>query len=192
MRTRTRDIARAAVRAELAQVAFGLFRSEGFEKVTLDDLAAASGVSRSTFLRYFGTKEDVVVGAFDVLGERVAKALRARPADEDDWTALRHALDPVVDHYRQDPAGTLALVRLVLATPALCARQREKQRGWRPGVAQALAERGHPAAMTLAHEVRAAAALECLEISVERWADSGGEVGLTDLLDKAFAAVAPR
>ncbi|MFI6761272.1 TetR/AcrR family transcriptional regulator [Micromonospora sp. NPDC050417] len=190
--TRTRDIARAAVRTELAQVAFGLFRSEGFEKVTLDDLAAAAGVSRSTFLRYFGTKEDVVVGAFDVLGERVAEALRARPAGEDDWTALRHALEPVIDHYRQDPAGTLALVRLVMATPALCARQREKQHGWRPGVAQALAERSRPPAMTVAHEVRAAAALDCLDISVERWAASGGELGLADLLDEAFAAVVPR
>ncbi|MFD8963850.1 TetR/AcrR family transcriptional regulator [Streptomyces sp. NPDC059568] len=46
-RTSTRDIARAAVRAELAQVAFDLFRREGFDRVTVNDVAAAAGVSRS-------------------------------------------------------------------------------------------------------------------------------------------------
>ncbi|WP_256966377.1 TetR/AcrR family transcriptional regulator, partial [Streptomyces griseiscabiei] len=77
-RANTRDIARAAVRAELAQVAFELFLRDGFDKVTLDDLASAAGVSRSTFLRYFGTKEDAVLGAFDAHGTWVADALRAR------------------------------------------------------------------------------------------------------------------
>lgn len=77
-RTNTRDIARAAVRAELAQVAFELFRREGFDKVTLDDLAAAAGISRSTFLRYFGTKEDAVLGAFEGQDRKVADALQAR------------------------------------------------------------------------------------------------------------------
>lgn len=104
-RTSTRDIARAAVRAELAQVAFELFRREGFENVTVNDLAAAAGVSRSTFLRYFSTKEDAVLDAVDAQGGRIADALRARPAGEDDWTALRHALDTVVEHHRQDPAA---------------------------------------------------------------------------------------
>ena len=65
MAANTREIARAAVRAELGQVAFELFLREGFDKVTIDDLAAAAGVSRSTFLRYFGTKEDAVLSAFE-------------------------------------------------------------------------------------------------------------------------------
>jgi AcrR family transcriptional regulator len=77
-------IARTAVRAQLAQVALDLFGSEGFDRVTVNDLAAATGVSRSTFLRYFASKEEAVLAAFDEQGERVADALRARPGDEDD------------------------------------------------------------------------------------------------------------
>ena len=115
MAANTREIARAAVRAELGQVAFELFLREGFDKVTIDDLAAAAGVSRSTFLRYFGTKEDAVLSAFERKGERVADALRARPATEDDWTALRRALDTAIESYQQDPAASLALTRLVRA-----------------------------------------------------------------------------
>ncbi|MDF3144692.1 MULTISPECIES: TetR/AcrR family transcriptional regulator [unclassified Streptomyces] len=192
-RTNTRDIARAAVRAELAQVAFELFRREGFEKVTLDDLAAAAGVSRSTFLRYFGTKEDAVLGAFDAHGDQAADALRARPAKEDEWTALRRALDTVIERYREDPARALATTRLVRETPALCARQLEKQHGWRPALARALAERaGSTEPATLAQTVRAAAALDCLNVALDHWTASEGALDLVDVLDEAFAALAHR
>lgn len=64
-------------------------------------------MSRSTLLRYFGTKEDAVLGAFDGHDRRVADALRARPADEDEWTTLRRALDSVIERYHADPAGSL-------------------------------------------------------------------------------------
>lgn len=189
-RTRTRDIARAAVRAELAQVAFELFLRDGFDKVTLDDLAAAAGVSRSTFLRYFGTKEDAVLVAFDAHGARLADALRARPADEDDWTALRRALDTVIQRYHQDPVGSLATAQLVRDTPALCARQVEKQHHWRPTLARALAERhGSSEPPTLAETVRAAAAIDCLTIALDHWTASDGALDLVALLDEAFATL---
>jgi AcrR family transcriptional regulator len=180
-RTGTRDIARAAVRAELARVAFDLFRQQGFDNVTLSDLAAAAGVSRSTFLRYFGSKEEAVLSAFDAQGDQVADTLRARPGDEDDWTALRRALDTVLEQYRLDPVGALAMWRL------------EKQHGWRPALAQALAQRSNPAQLTtLGHAVRAAAALDCLNVALDHWSASGGQLDLVDLLDEAFAALAPR
>ncbi|MFM9442382.1 TetR/AcrR family transcriptional regulator [Streptomyces acidiscabies] len=189
-RTSTRDIARSAVRAELAQVAFALVLSEGYENVTVNDLAAAAGVSRSTFLRYIGSKEDAVLGAFEAHGERVAEALRARPATEDDWTALRRALDTLMEHYRQDPESALAITRLVQDTPALCARQLERQKGWRPTLAKALAERaGEAEPTTLAHAARAAAALECLNVALDHWTASDGQLDLPGLLDQAFAAL---
>ncbi|WP_093903774.1 TetR/AcrR family transcriptional regulator [Streptomyces sp. cf386] len=196
-RTSTRDIARAAVRAQLAEVALELFQREGFEKVTLDDLATAAGVSRSTFLRYFGTKEEAVLAAFDAHGDQAADALRARPADEDDWTALRHALDTVIARYHEDPARALATTRLVRDTPALCARQLEKQHGWRPALARALAERagstdGPSGAATLGQTVRAAAALDCLNVAVDHWSASDGRLDLVELLDEAFTALGSR
>ncbi|WP_229712891.1 TetR/AcrR family transcriptional regulator [Streptomyces fuscichromogenes] len=191
-RTSTRAIARAAVQAELGQVAFELFRRDGFEKVTVDDLAAAAGVSRSTFLRYFGTKEDAVLGTADARGERVAEALRARPAHEGEWTALRQALEVAIEPYHQDPAASLAMTRLIRDTPALCARQLEKQHGWRPALARALAERaGSAGAPAIGQWVRASAALDCLNAAVDHWSDSDGRFDLVTLLDEAFAALGP-
>jgi AcrR family transcriptional regulator len=192
--TNTRDIARAAVRSQLAQVAFDLFRSEGFDNVTVTELASTAGVSRSTFLRYFGTKEDAVLYALDAQGEKVADALRERPADEDDWTALRRALDVSIEQYRHDPVEALAVTRLVQDTPALCARQLEKQRGWRRALGRALADRtgtGQQGAEALPATVRAAAALDCLNIALDHWTASDGQLDLEALLDAAFAALAP-
>ncbi len=189
----TRDIARAAVKAELAQVAFDLFRRRGFDQVTVNDVAAAAGVSRSTFLRYFGSKEEAVLSALDAHGRQLAAALRARPAGEDDWTALRRALDVLIEDYRENPSGTLAMTRLVQQTPALQARRREKQSGWRPHLAQALADRaGLSQPLPLAPLVRAAAALDCLSLAIDRWTSSDGALDLAALLDEAFAALTPR
>ncbi|MFD8963849.1 hypothetical protein ACFV0C_02410 [Streptomyces sp. NPDC059568] len=125
--------------------------------------------------------------------------MRARPSGEDDWTALRRALDAIVEYHRQDPVGALAVSRLIMETPALCARSQEKQNGWRPALAQALAERdrrpgrdGAPQPTALGPSVRAAAALNCLNIAVDHWTASGGRLDLDDLLDEAFAALTPQ
>jgi AcrR family transcriptional regulator len=190
-RASTRDIARAAVRAQLSKVAFELFLQKGFEEVTVTDLAVATGVSRSTFLRYFTTKEEAVLAVLDMQGERIAEAIGSRPAGEDDWTALRRALDAVTENYRQEPAQVLTMTRLIRTTPALCAWHLEKQLGWRPALVAALAARPRqPRPAPIALSVMAAAALDCLNIAVDRWFASGGEDDLDDLLDQAFAALA--
>lgn len=188
-RMRTRDIGRNAVREELARVAFPLFCEKGFEKVTFDDLARIAGVSRSTFLRYFGSKEEVVLFSFDPLGEQMTEALRARPAEEEDWTALRRALEPAVAFLRRDPAEGLVLLRLVGGTPSLCARLREKQAGWRPGLAEALADRSAaPEVPRLALSVRAGAAMECFTLALEHWVAADGRPDLDTVIDEAFSA----
>ncbi len=190
-RTSTRAIGRSAVREELARGAFGQFCREGFDKVTLDDLAAAAGVSRSTFLRYFGSKEEVVLFTFDPLGDGMVDALRARPAGEEDWAALRRALDPVIARLTREPASEgLALLRLVGQTPALCARLREKQAGWRPRLVQSLTERSEAQrSSSLMLHARVAAAMECLMAALEHWVADEGRPGLDDLVDEAFDAL---
>jgi AcrR family transcriptional regulator len=186
----TRAIGRAAVREELAKVALPRFFDLGFDAVTFDDLAGAAGVSRSTFLRYFGSKEDVVLYVFDPLGDQMARALAARPHTEDEWTALRHAVTPAVDLLVRDPDAGLALLRLVWSTPALWARLHEKQASWRPALVDLLIERGSPEAL-LAVRTRVMAALGCLMVAFDRWVETDGREPLGALTDGTFEALAP-
>jgi hypothetical protein len=116
--------------------------------------------------------------------------LLIRPADENDWNALRHALDTVIEPYRRDPTSALAMTRLVQNSPALYARMLEKQHSWWPALTEALAERresSRPVPLPLV--VKATAALVCLNIALDHWTASNGELDLVDLLDEAFEAL---
>ena len=191
----TRAISRAAVRQELAAVALPRFVDVGFDAVTFDDLAGAAGVSRSTFLRYFASKDDVVLHVFDPLGEQMAAALSARPQAEEDWTALRRAVDPAVQLIVADPEAGLRLLRLVWSTPALWAGLHEKHGSWRPPLVDLLVERSKASAgrapALLAVRTRVMAALGCLMVAFDAWIESGGAQPLDALTDDAFAALAP-
>lgn len=188
----TRAIGRAAIRDELASIALPRFFDAGFDNVTFDDLAAAARVSRSTFLRYFGSKEDVVLFVFDPLGNAMSAALASRPAAEDEWTALRRSVDPAVALITRDPAAGLALLRLVWNTPALWGRLHEKQAAWRAALAGRLSER--PGASTqspLVLRTRVMAALGCLMVAFDSWVEGGGRDDLDALADLTFGALAP-
>jgi len=188
----TRAIGRAAIRAELANFALGLFADAGFDNVTFDDLAAAAGVSRSTFLRYFGTKEEVVLFVFDPLADAMPAALASRPAAEDEWTALRRSVDPAVDLLERDPVNGLALLRLVWYTPALWARLHEKQGSWRPPLVECLSARpGSGTTPLLVLRTRVMAALGCLMVAFESWVENEGQDDLVVLTDRTFRALAP-
>ncbi|MEV6348158.1 TetR family transcriptional regulator [Actinoplanes sp. NPDC051851] len=191
----SREIARTAVRSRLAEVAVELFHQGGFDRITVNELAAAGGVSRSTFLRYFTTKEDAVLAAFEDQGDLLAAAIRARPAGEDDWTVLLCALlGRIADRCRRDPAGTLALTGLIRRTPALCARNLERQATWRPLLATALLERhdDRPDGARLRATVLVSAAFACYNAAVDSWTDSGGTDDLPGLVERAFSVMSPR
>ena len=190
MRPGSREIARAAVQAELSLAAYELVVEKGYGNVTLDDMAAAGGVSRSTFLRYFRTKDQAILVALKAYVERMADALRARPREEDDWSALRSAIEAfVVPIYAKHPAGAQAFTRLAMFTQALSGAQLEKQ-DWRTPLTRALAERhgvSEPVPISLA--VKVGAALECMGLAVGYWVAADGEVDLVDLLKEGFTAL---
>src|SRR3984957_9617475 len=93
-----RERMRRTVLNEIAEVALKLFTERGYETVTIDDIAAAAGLSRRSVFRYFSTKEDIVVGKFDFVAGDMLAELRARPAGEPVWQSLRRAFDLLVPH----------------------------------------------------------------------------------------------
>jgi AcrR family transcriptional regulator len=69
------------------------FLERGFQETTAENIAAAAGVSVRTFFRYFPRgKEDVMVLQFRRSVRHLTNAMRARPANESAWTALRQAV----------------------------------------------------------------------------------------------------
>jgi AcrR family transcriptional regulator len=190
VRPASREIARAAVQAELSLAAYDLVVEKGYDNVTLDDMAAAGGVSRSTFLRYFRTKDQAILVALKAYVERMADALRARPREEGDWAALRSAIESfVVPIYTRNPAGAQAISRLAMFTRTMSGAHLERA-DWRTPLTAALAERhGIAGPAPIGLSVKVAAALDCMSIAVAHWVDVDGKADLVDLMQEGFAAL---
>ena len=64
--------------AEVSRVAMLLFAERGFDAVTVDEIAAAAGISPRTFFRYFASKDDIVLQYRRRLDERLVDVMRAQ------------------------------------------------------------------------------------------------------------------
>lgn len=177
------------VRDDISEAAMRLFAQRGFAKVTIDAIAAAVGVSRRTFFRYFATKQDVVVARIDRCGLDLGEALAARPASEPPLLAIRRALDPLLAFCCADPAHAAAVARLMRQTPALRGCLLDKQAHWQSLVAREIGCRLDGRDAALRARVVAAAALAAFDTAFLTWtADTG--LDLRQLVDRAFAILA--
>ncbi|MBT2523857.1 TetR family transcriptional regulator [Arthrobacter sp. ISL-28] len=124
IRERTRRLAQT----ELTAVAQDLFAAQGYDNTTVDQIAAAAGMSKRTFFRYFPSKDDLVIGKYDLFADRMAEALDARPKNEPVWESLRRMFDITLDYVQDEHqrARSEAMDAIVRSTPQLYARYLEK------------------------------------------------------------------
>jgi AcrR family transcriptional regulator len=85
-----RERKKARTRAALREHALRLFREQGYERTTVEQIAAAADVSPSTFFRYFPTKEDVVLQ--DDMDTRTMEAFARQPPELSPIAAVRAAM----------------------------------------------------------------------------------------------------
>jgi AcrR family transcriptional regulator len=184
-----REQTRSVVRSLLARTAIELFAAKGFDDTTLDEVAAAAGVSRRTLFNYFRNKEDLALSGLDEQGELIAARLAERPADEDPWTALRAAFQ-VLEEIDMTAEGRLEFITLLFGNDSLRAGHTEKQARWQDLFAPHVEPR-LPASdrRTLQARAIAAAAIICMQTANEEWVRLGGQADMFDLYDTAVQAI---
>jgi len=94
---KARALAEVATGQAILDAALQAFSSELFDRVTLQQIATASGVTVQTVIRRFGTKEKL----FEHLAEREGKRIMAE-REVPVQMGLRAALDALVAHYERD------------------------------------------------------------------------------------------
>lgn len=138
-----RERKKQAVRSALEQSAFRLFDERGFAETTVDQIADDADVSRSTFFRYFGSKEAVLFGSIEENGEILSRLLLERPPEEPDLVAFENALIAfvAVPGVAREPADADRFQRILAATPSLKAKAAELTHNWQTRIAETLARR---------------------------------------------------
>ncbi|MFH0175609.1 TetR family transcriptional regulator [Streptomyces cacaoi] len=87
-----RERKKQRTRDALLRAAVELFTSQGYERTTVDEIAAAVDVSQRTFFRYFAGKDEAALALVEMTVERFVEAVRARPPHEPPMEALRQAV----------------------------------------------------------------------------------------------------
>jgi mycofactocin system transcriptional regulator len=128
-------------RGELERTALQLFVTRGFEETTVEDIAAAAGISRRTFFRYYNSKNDVVWGDFEAELQRMRSWLADHPSDAPMMDALREAIIAFNHLDSTQVAAHRQRMTLILQVPALQAHSTLRYAGWRAVVAEYAARR---------------------------------------------------
>ena len=176
-------------RAELEQVAFALFAERGFDDTGVEDIAAAAGIARRTFFRYYGSKTDLVWGEFDVELDRFRAWFAAVPPQAPVMQAVRRAVvdfnvlpDDQVDAHRER-------MRLILGVPTLYASSTLRFVQWREVIAEFVAARTRAAPSDLLPVTVGHTALGATLAAYEQWLRDPS-ASLATLLDEALGLLA--
>ncbi|UDY24995.1 TetR family transcriptional regulator [Nocardioides sp. Kera G14] len=135
-----------------------LWLRDGYEAVSVDQIAAEMGISRSTVFRYFRTKAAIVWAGFDRALEQLSSSLAATAA-EDTMAAIRAAVGQAVYAGTDDRGVWWERFVLFDSVPALRAEAADRWERWVTIVAAFVAGRmgvdslhPYPMAIASAHQ----------------------------------------
>jgi TetR/AcrR family transcriptional regulator, regulator of mycofactocin system len=174
---------------DLEVISLRLFSEIGFEDTTVERIAAAAGVSRRTFFRYFESKADVLWHAFDGEVRALRAALAEVPGDVPVMTAIRRAVVGVNRYGADDVPELRTRMSLIASVPALAASAAHHYDAWERAVSEFAAGRlGQPADSLYPLAIGRATLAVCRS-AYDRWAERA-DADLTVYLDQALRALA--
>jgi AcrR family transcriptional regulator len=178
---------RAEVRRDLVAAAVRLFTERGYDETTIDDIAAAAGVGRRTFFRYFRSKEDAISPDHEAALARVAEVFAAAHPDEPTTSLVLRAGETVFDQYTEDPQLSVRRFALTHRVPALRDRESASVDHYRRLFTRHLRER---IADDLTAAVMGASVVAAHNVALREWLSAGAPAdGVAGLLDR-FRGVA--
>jgi mycofactocin system transcriptional regulator len=175
----------ATTHGELSTIALALFLERGYDKTTVDDIAAAAGIGRRTLFRYFPSKNDLPWGDFDAL----LTVMRGHLADLRPDLPVMEALRTAIIEFNRFPPDQIELhrerMRLLLEVPALIAHSSLRYQEWRTAVAEYVARRVGGDVDDLEPQTVAWACLGLCLSAYQEWLHHDSE-DLLVLIDRAF------
>nr|WP_314841430.1 TetR family transcriptional regulator [uncultured Microbacterium sp.] len=184
MTTDARAHARQVLLADIAASIFQVFLDRGYAQVTVEEASRAAGISRATFFRYFGSKEDVVVAHVEATGIDYEGAVRALVADRalSPWQLVRAAVEPAVTEVESDPELHWARLDMIATEPSLRIRLTAHRMQRRDAVARAVQQR---TGNRLAARIASTAGLAAYDLAWDEWTP-GSTRSFRSVVDEIF------
>ncbi|MBR8744341.1 TetR/AcrR family transcriptional regulator [Nocardiopsis sp. MG754419] len=174
----TRAVVLAAVR---------LFTEAGYDATTMAGIADATGVSRRSLFRRFGSKEDILFAEHDALFTTVVRFMDASPGSPTDTVLSAARL--VFQGYVRDPEITMPRYRLVRAHPRLRDREVAMTARYQAAFSHHLAERTGGGRPSLEVEVVASAVIAAHNHVLRGWLRDPEADGVWRRFDEAMERV---
>jgi AcrR family transcriptional regulator len=183
-----RERKKVATRQALGEAAIRLAVERGLDKVLVEDIADAAGVSARTFNNYFASKYEAICALQQARALRIGDELRARPSGEPLWESVTQAvLSQFGPADRAPDKDWIARIRLVITTPALVGEYLKVQGMAQYHLAEAIAERvGTSLETDMFPRIMAGAVAAAMQAAMERWLHSDPPVPLAPLVRESF------
>ncbi|ANK13921.1 TetR/AcrR family transcriptional regulator [Erythrobacter neustonensis] len=184
LRERKKDKTRTA----LLEAALRLFEQQGFAETTISQIAAEVDVSPRTLLRYFATKEDIVVSQVEDSTAVFLDSFAARSSNTHLASALLSSARALIAHYEAHAPFYLAIERAIAASPDIRARKLAMTAGLADQLAVMIGAKG-VGQQPVDWQVRLYTDIVFALIRnvIARWVDADGKPSLTAMFDEAAA-----
>ncbi|MEU3897491.1 helix-turn-helix domain-containing protein [Streptomyces sp. NPDC045251] len=184
-----RERKKRATRAALAEAAVRLAAEHGAEKVTVEAISAAAGVSVRTFFNYFDTRDDAFVVIDADAGARMRRAVLEAPAGLSPLEVVRDAMAAEIAEAEQQHELWRLHAEVLHASPHLLARGVGAHMAAEAELAEAIAERlGDPGG--LYPRLLAAVAATAVRTTMDHWSAHQEEAAFLDVFHEVFTLLA--
>jgi AcrR family transcriptional regulator len=182
-----RERKKAETQRALSSAALHLADQLGPDRVTVEAIADAAGVSPRTFFNYFPSKEDAIVGVTSRRSSEMLADLLARPPAEAPLDALRATALSTTRRLEADADDVMRRRLLFQRYPTLAARHAAGFAEVERGLVEEIARRtGLDPDRDTYPALVVAAALGAVRVAITAWHERDRPGPIADLLNETF------
>jgi len=191
MREGLRERKKAETHQALAKAALDLADRLGPERVTVEAIADAAGVSPRTFFNYFPSKEDAIVGIAPAQSSALLADLLSRPQDEPPLDALRAVVLAAAERLQAGGDDWVIRHRLIQKHHSLAVTRAAWFAEVERRMAGEIARRtGLDPGLDVYPALVVSATIGALRVAIDVWQERGRAGALETLIDDAFDVLA--